>query len=681
MTRSPDHPAPRAGACAAALVLAALACRDGGGASRSAPPPGRRTYLLETVGEFAVARLYADGFEDLPPGERVLAYYLFKAALAGRDIYYDQTGRDNLEIRDLLEEILTHPRGLPVETVESIHRYLKLFWINNGNHFERTGMKFLPGFSFEQLLMAARGAMRNGARVRLAVGESLEAKLRRLRRSIFDPEYEPLLTCKSPPRGEDLLSCSSVNFYEGLTLEQAERSPGTHPLNSRLVRRGDRIVEEIYRAGRGDLPAGRYAGDLKKAIGYLEKARSHASAPQAAVLGLLGEYFATGEPEAFRRYNIAWVRLETAVDTISGFIETHKDPRGRKGAFEGIVHIVDPEMTRLQRELAALAPYFEERAPWDDRFKRRGIRPSPAAAVSLLTATGEAGPMPPTGINLPSDEAIRERHGSKSVTLINVLHARREVTRGKLVAEFVASEDRALLTAHGERAALLRTTMHEVLGHASGKVADDLEGPPEVRLREYYSTLEEARAELAALHHFFDPRLIEIGAMASREVAEAAYRELVADDLYLLGRITRGDALQDDHMRATHLIVTYLREVTGAVESVERGGKTYSRVRDIEAMRRGVAELLAEIQRIKGEGDYAAARDLVERFGIRIDPELRDEIVARSRRVGVPSYVAFVMPDIVPVRDASDEVVDARIAYESDFTRQMLQYAGKLPLE
>ena len=646
-----------------------------------------RSYLLETIGEFAIARVYADGFEDLTPRQRVLAYYLSRAAIAGRDIYYDQMGRDNLEVRDLLEEILIHPHEVAPEVRGTILRYLKLFWINNGNHNERTRRKFVPEFTFEQLQGAAAAAARTGGSFALALGETLPAKIARLRAVIFDPEFEPLSTCKTPPPGRDLLTCSSVNFYEGLTLSEVETFREAYPLNSRLVRRNSGPVEEVYRAGRSAapgkpaVPAGRYALQLRTVIGFLEKARAHAEPGQAAVLAELIEYFTSGDPEAFRRYNIAWVGDEGPVDTINGFIETYKDPRGQKGSYEGVVHFVNRPMNRTQKAIADLAQDFENRAPWDDRYKRRGFNTPIANAVNVIAAIGDGGPMPAIGVNLPNEEVLREQHGNKSVSFINIMDAGHRATHASTVEEFFLPEDRRLQMDHGADIGLLTTALHEILGHASGKVSDALKGDPRDHLREYYSALEETRAELVALHMLFDPALRAAGVVASEEVAEAAYRDYATHDLTLLRRLRDGDLIEDDHMRATHLIVGYLKDSTGAVEQIRRDDRTYMHVKDIGAMRRGVAELLAEVQRIKSEGDFPAARALMERHAVRFDPALRDEVVARAERAGIPSYIAFVMPDIVPVRDAAGEVVDARLEFASDFALQMLKYAGKHPLE
>jgi dipeptidyl-peptidase III len=640
-----------------------------------------RPYLLETVGEFAVSRVYADGFEDLSKNDRALAFYLYRAALAGRDIFYDQMGRDVLEIRDLLEEVLIHPQRIDPEFRDRLLHYLKLFWINNGNHNDRTRQKFVPEFTFEELSTAAAQAQRDGARIKLAFRETLSQKLERLRPALFDPNVDPLSTCKSPPPGRDILTCSSVNFQEGVSLADLKGFPETHPLNSRLVKKDGKVIEEVYRAGRGDVSPGRYAKELKVMVGFLEKARPFADGPQQEILGHLIDYFATGDPAAFRAYNIAWVKHETPVDAILGFIETYKDPRGQKGAFEGIVHFVDRRTTRLQKDLASLAQYFEDRAPWDEAYKRRGFNIPIANAVNVLHAAGDSGPMPPIGVNLPNEEDIRERYGNKSVSLVNVMDAQNRASYARVVEEFFLPEDRELELKYGSVVDLLQTTMHEVLGHASGKVSPGLKGDPREHLREYYSALEEARAELIALYNVFDPKLIEIGALPSHEAAEAAYRDYVTDDLLNLRRVRQGEVLEDDHMRATHLIVSYVRETTGAIETVKRDGKTFFRVTDMAAMRGGVAGLLKTLQRIKGEGDYDSARALTERYAVRIDPVLRDEVVARAEKASIPSYVAFVLPDVVPLRDVLGNVVDARLEYTSDFTTQMLRYSGKIPLE
>lgn len=642
--------------------------------------------VLETVGDCAIAPLEAHGFESLSQRDRILAFYLSRAALAGRDIYYNQMGRDGLEIRNLLEEILTHPHSLPTEFREALLRYLKAFWIASGNHNERTRRKFVPEFTPEALHQGAMLAVREGASITRPVGETLDEKLQRLRRAIFDPTFEPLLTCKSAPEGRDLLSCSSVNFYDGVTMADVHGFKEAHPLNSRLAKRDGHLVEEIWRAGRDSgtavtVPPGMYASELRTVNGFLAKAEAFAAPPQAESFKALADFFATGDPEDFRRYNLAWVHLDPEVDTINGFIETYQDPRGRKGSWQGVVFFRDPERSRMLRGLAAEARGFEERAPWDDRFKRHDFTVPIAAAVQVLLAAGDGGPVPPLGVNLPNDDAIQEKVGNRSFLYSNVLEGTNRALLEALTDEFALPEDRPLLKEHAVEAEMLQTAMHEVLGHAAGRAADGLKAEPAVLLEETYATIEEARAELVALHTIFDPRILEAGLMSSPAVAEAAYRDYLVHDLSQLRRVREGDRLEDDHMRATHLIVTWLLEHQSGAARVTRDGKTYLAVQDIPDMRKGIAALLREVQRIKSEGDLRAARGLLEAYGTRFDPGLRDEVIDRAAHAGIPSYVAFVMPEIVPVRDASGNVIDARLTPPDDFTLQMLRFSGKLPRE
>ena len=642
--------------------------------------------VLETVGDCAIAPLEARGFEALSQRDRILAFYLSRAALAGRDIYYDQMGRDGLEIRNLLEEILTHPRSLAPEFREALLRYLKAYWIASGNHNERTRRKFVPEFTPEALRQGAMLAVHEGAVIAKPVGETLDEKLVRLRRAIFDPAFEPLLTCKTAPQGSDLLSCSSVNFYDDVTMADLHGFKETHPINSRLAKRDGRLVEEIWRAGRDDgpaggVPSGTYASALRTVNGFLAKAEAFAAPPQAATFRALADFFATGDPQDFKRFNLAWVALDPEVDTINGFIETYQDPRGRKGSWQGVVFFRDPERTRILRGLAAEARGFEERAPWDARFKRHDFTAPVAAAVQIVLAAGDGGPVPPLGVNLPNDDTIQEKVGNRSFLYSNVLEGTNRALLEPLTEAFALPEDRALLKEHAVEAEMLQTAMHEVLGHAAGRAADGLKAEPAVLLEETYATIEEARAELVALHTIFDPRLLEAGLITGPAVAEAAYRDYLVHDLSQLRRVRDGDRLEDDHMRATHLIVMWLLEHQSGAARVTRDGRTYLTVQDLAAMRRGIAALLREVQRIKSEGDLQAARGLLEAYATRFDPALRDEVVDRAARAGIPSYVAFVMPEIVPVRDASGDVIDARLSPPDDFTLQMLRFSGKLPRE
>ena len=649
--------------------------------SRQTPEPGGetpRTYHQEMVDGIAVVPLYADAFQALPRKQRILAYHLTRAALAGRDIAFDQNHRQALEIRQLLEEIDLHRRGIPGALQEEIRDYLQLLWIHGSQYHQRTRQKFVPRFSFRQLRQAARQARKNGARFPAAAGLDLDAYLRTLVPAVFDPAFESLAIDKNPPPGQDLLTASANNFYSGITLREADSFPERNPLNSRLVKSGDEIREEVYRTGGDGTPAGRYARELAGVIEHLKKALPLADEAQRNSLEPLIDYFRTGDPEAFRRHSIAWLKTDSAVDLIIGFIEVYRDPRGLKGAFEGIVFVTDPHTTGLLRQLAEEAAYFEANAPWGNKYRKKEIQPQVAKAVQVLLATGDGGPMCPTGINLPNAQEIRQTHGSKSVLISNVLDSLEHSSGKQVIEEFALPEERSRARTLGPLVERLQTAMHEVLGHASGKVAEELAGDPAEYLKEYYSTLEEARAELVALWYFGDSKLVEMGILPEGEATRAAYERYARLGLYQLRRIPRGDRLTDDHMRATHLITTHLMENSGAIQAVERDGKVYLTVPDTGRMRQGVGKLLAQIMRIKGEGDYQGARDLVERYGVLFPSEWRDQVVERSRSAGIADFTAFVMPELIPIRGDDGGIVDVRISsMPVAFFSQQMGFSGK----
>ncbi len=635
----------------------------------------QRQYLLEKVRDVAVVQLYGDEFKNLSLENKLLAYDLYRAALAGRDIAYDQTHRYALEIRNLLEEIITHSEGIDPAVLEKILEYTKLIWIHNAHYNTRTFRKFLPSFTFEELQQAAELAEGNGARFDLRRGEDLAAKLGRLRRSIFDPQYEPAVTNKNPGAGADILQASANNLYEGVTLAEAEAYPEKYPLNSKMVKVHGVITELVYRAGTDRIPPGLYARELSNVIYWLEKAKAHAGGKQAVALDKLIRYFRTGDPEDFRQFNIAWVQNDPVVETINGFIEVYKDARGQKGMYEGLVSFRNEVTTAMMHALAENAGYYEARAPWQERYKRQLFNIPVATAINVLCETGDAGPISWSGINLPNAQEIRQKYGSKSFLLINGMEARDSAT-GKIAGqEFILDpRERELDRKYGAQARLAIVAMHEVLGHASGKVSDKLKGDPANYLREYYSTIEEARADLVALWNLTDPKTLEIGVITDREAAEAGMRAYVRGDLIQLRRVPQGDSFEEDHMRGTHMIVNYLRDRFHAVETVERDGKAYFQVTNLDSMHAGVGALLAELMRIKAEGDYQAAKELVSRYGVKFDTALRDQVVQRCKAIGYPNYVAFVYPELSLVRNAAGEVTDVSISYPMDLKEQMLKF-------
>ncbi len=637
-----------------------------------------RPILLEQVGDVAVAQLYADGFEKLPLDEKVLAYHLCEAAIAGDAITYDQHYRHAPRIREVIESILAFDEGIDRDTRRRIHDYAVLFWAHHGNHDTRTGSKFLPTFSYEELIGSAQLALVNGATFGVATPEAVRQMIEDLRSAMFDPAFEPMVTCKTPPEGQDILQASANNFYSGVTLADLEGFEERHPLNSRLVKTGSGLVEEVYRAGGGGAAPGLYAEELGAVIAHLEEAIPFAGPKQQAALRHLVTYFRTGEPSAFREYNIAWVADNPSIDTINGFIEVYHDARGQKGSYEAATFAVDRATTEMMRKLASQAAYFESRMPWKDEYKNDKAAAKVANAVIMLCEAGDAGPISWAGINLPNEQEIRENHGSKSILLWNVMAAADAVNAERMRSEFVRSDaERSLDKRFGSQAASLKVALHEVIGHGSGKVSARLVGDPSKALREYYSTMEEARADLCALWMIADPKLRELGIVTDPGVIDAAYAAYARSAITQLRQVPTGSVLEEDHMRGTNMIVNFIREKAGCIEVASESGRTFYRVTSVGKMRHGVGQLLAELMRCKAEGDYEALKSLVDTYGTRLDPKLRDEVVARARKAKIPSYVAYVMPELTLVTDSAGKPVDVTIAYPISLEKQKLAWAKR----
>jgi dipeptidyl-peptidase-3 len=634
-----------------------------------------RKYLLERVDDAAVVQIYADGFERLPLNEKILIWHLYQAALAGRDIYYDQRCADGLEMRSILEQILTHSEGIDPATLAEITRYTKLFWINNGPYNNLTARKFVLKCPPEAFAQAARAAERQGARFPVRQGGSLDQTLDRLRPMFFDPEFRPIVTNKNPGPGKDILAESANNLYSGVTMKDLEGFPERFPLNSRLVRRDGELVEEPYRVG------GRYDARIRQIIQHLNDAIPHATEPMAEALQALIRFYETGTVEDRKAYDIAWVNdKDSPVDTINGFIEVYMDARGIKGSFEALVFYVNPKKTEEIRKLAAEAQWFEDRMPWAPQYRKAEVRGITANAIEVVVETGDAGPVTPIGINLPNDQEIRERHGSKSVSLSNVIEAYDKSTPASFRSEFSwTAEETERAEKWQALASELTTNMHEVIGHASGKQSERSQAPPAEAIKEFYSALEEARADLVALYFIADPKLVELGLIPAehrRDVILAEYEGYTRNALSQLRRVREGNQLEEDHMRNRQMIVRWLMAHTEAIEVRRRDGKTYYVMVDPRAFRAGVGRLLNEVQRIKSEGDYEAAKALFEAHGISFDPTLRDEVVSRVRALDLPSYTGFVMPRLKPVRNPDGKITDVAISYPLDLTTQMLEFSG-----
>ena len=665
------------------LIVGLVGCGAGSNGSldnttgeASASQGEDRQYLLERVDDAAVAQLYSDSFEGLQLREKILIWHLYQAALAGRDIFYDQRYAHNLEMREVLEEILTHPDGIVSETLNEILRYTKLFWINTGPFNNLTARKFVLDVTPDEFSNAAYSAAEKGAVFPLRPGETLDELLTRLEPMFFDPTFEPIVTNKTPGEGEDLLLSSANNLYDGVSLLDLEDFEERYPLNSRLVKREGRLIEEVYRVD------GLYGEQLANVVEHLESAIPYATEPMAAALGALIQWYRTGESDDRRTYDVAWVADQnSSVDTINGFTEVYMDARGAKGAWEALVFSVNSEKTAAIQKLADNAQWFEDRMPWDPKYRKPGVRGITANAIDVVIEVGDSGPLTPIGINLPNDQSVREEHGSKSVSLSNVVEAYDRSGPGTYRREFAWDEEEALRSERwGGLAGELNTNMHEVIGHASGQLEERLEGNPQTFLREQYSALEEGRADLIALYFIADPMLVELGlvpAESHAEIVRTQYESYTRNAILQLRRVREGAQLEQDHMRNRQMVVHWLMQNTDAIEVRVRDEKTFYVMTDPETFREGVGELLGEVQRIKSQGDYEAAKVLFETYGINFDPSLRDQVVERVGLVDLPSYTAFVMPKLEPLVAEDGEIVDIEISYPMDFTQQMLEYSGK----
>lgn len=648
----------------------------GGMTATAAQESAGRPYLLERVGDAAIVQLYADGFESLTLREKTLIWHLAQAALAGRDIYYDQRYEHNLEMREVLEEILTHPAGVEPATLEAVQHYTKLFWLNTGPFNNLTARKFVLETTPAAFAAAAAAAAQAEAQFPTRAGESVAQMMARLAPLFFDPDVDPIVTNKAPGPGEDLLRSSANNLYKDVSLADLDGFEEQFPLTSRLVKVDGRLVEEVYRVG------GKYSEEISEIVRHLEAAVPFATEPMARALRANAAYYRTGAPAEQRAYDIAWVEDQaSSVDTINGFTEVYMDARGAKGAWEALVFYVNPEKTGAIKTLAANAQWFEDRMPWDPKYRKESVTGITANAIDVVIETGDSGPITPIGINLPNSQSVREQYGSKSVSLSNVNEAYDQSSPANYRQEFAWTPEEAERARRwGGLAGEMTTNMHEVIGHASGKLAERLGGSAQVDLKEQYSALEEARADLVGLYFLADPKLTELGVLpadAQEEIVRAEYEAYSRNALLQLRRIREGTQIEEDHMRNRQMIVHWLMDNTSAITRRTRDGKTFYVMEDWQAFRDGVGTLLAEVQRIKSEGDYDAARALFESHGIHFDAALRDEVLERVASVGLPSYSGFVQPRLEPVRDAAGSITDVRITYPLDFTAQMLEYSGK----
>jgi dipeptidyl-peptidase-3 len=635
--------------------------------------------LVDRVGSTGFVQLQAESFKQLSPRQQVLAYWLTQASIAIDPINYDQNSAFGLRQKRILEEILHSGPS------KKIADFTKLFWASRGNHNDTTAQKFLPEFTFEELKSAAHAALAKGRFKGAPYGTpairnqaDLDKELEALRPSLFDPAFQPMITAKSPQGSLDMLQASANNFYSGVSMADLKGFHDTHPLNSRLVKQNGKLVEEIYRAGTpdGKVPPGRYAEFLRKANDCLQNALPYAEPGQERVIAALIKYYQTGDSADWIQFGIAWVQNNPAVDFANGFIEVYRDPRAAKGTAQSFVSITDQKLNQSMLKLAGNAQYFEDHAPWAQQYKKQGVQPPLAKAVETVIETGDFH-VNTVGDNLPNENQIREKYGSKSFMFTGSARTLAAATGWGPLEEFAASpEEIAISKKYGEEASDLMTALHEVIGHGSGKLNPKLQGGAEAHLKEYFSTLEEARADLMALWNIFDPKLRELGLVSSPDVGKAMYYSAVRVALTQLQRIPKGNTIEEDHQRDRQLIVNYVMDKTGAIEKTQRNGKTYLLLKDFDKMRQGVGTLLAELMRIKAEGDYAAIKALVDRYGTHFDPVLRDQVMTRYAALNIPTYWCGVNADLTAKLDGAGKVASVAISYPRDVVKQQLGYAA-----
>ncbi len=645
--------------------------------SNQASAQAGKSSLVERVDGTGFIQVEAESFRDLTPRQQALAYWLSQASIAIDPIIYDQFSRFGLRQKRILEAIVARPQGIKPEVMAMILTYTKLFWANHGNRNNTTAQKFLPAFTFEELAAAATRAMSGKAYTKSPI--ELAKDLQELRPSFFDPNFEPLLTAKSPRGDLDILQASSNNFYLGVSLDSIKDFHEKYPLNSRMTKTSEGILEEqVYRAGTPDkkVSPGLYAEFLNKAIEFLRKARDYAEPEQAEVIDDLIRFYQTGEPQDWLRFGASWVQNNPRVDFANGFIEVYADARGAKGTSQSFVSITDENVNKLITSIADNAQYFENRAPWADQYKKQGVKPPKAKAVETIIETGDFG-VTTVGDNLPNENEIHEKYGTKSFLFTGSSRALSRATGTTSLEEFASTpEEIAISKKYDDEADDLLTALHEVIGHGSGKLNPKLTHEPAYYLKEYASTLEEARADLMGLWNVSDPKLKELGLISHPDVAKAMFYAAARAALVQLRSIPEGDTIEEDHQRDGQMIVNYIMDKTGAIALVERGGKHFIIIKDFDKMREGVGMLLAELMRIKAEGDFEAIKALVDKYGVHFDPKLRDEVVARYKKLDLPIYWAGINSELVPTFDAKGKVAKVRLVYTRDFRKQQLTYAS-----
>ncbi len=640
-------------------------------------------YAIEQFADLRIQRYQVPGFEELSLRQKLLAYYLYQASLSGRDMIYDQNYKHNLYIRRTLEAIVkTYNGDKSIADYRKYMTYVKRVWFSNGIHHHYANKKIIPEFSKEYFAELVAGS--DEFELPLQNMETPNDLIKKLTPILFDPKVNGMKVNQDP--NTDMIKSSAVNFYEGVTQKEVEAfykkiinsndpEPVSYGLNSKLLREKGQVFERHWKEN------SMYAAPIKKIIYWLQKAVEVAeNEPQKKCFQLLIEYYETGDLKKWDEYNIAWVKDTTSVvDLVNGFIETYNDPLGYRANYESIVSIKDNEATKRIKAISNNAQWFEDNSPIMPEHKKKNVKGISAKVITVVVETGDASPSTPIGINLPNANWIRKEHGSKSVNLGNIVHSYNMfATTSGVLQEFAFSNEEIERTKkYGALSDDLHTDMHEVIGHASGQINPGV-GETNETLKNYASTLEEARADLVALYYVFDQKLVDIGVMPSLEAGKSEYDAFIKNGLLIqLARIQPGENVEEAHMRNRQLIAKWVYEKglpEKVIEKKVKDGKTYFVINDYNKLKILFGQLLREIQRIKSEGDYTAGKNLVENYGVKVDQEIHKEVLERYKKLNISPYAGFINPKLVPVMNGS-QIIDIKIEYPEDFTKQMLEYA------
>ncbi|MES2624049.1 MAG: dihydrofolate reductase [Pseudomonadota bacterium] len=643
-------------------------------------------YEADRFADIRILRYQIPGFEELTLQQKKLLFFLSQAGMSGRDMMWDQNFKHNLRIRRTIEEIVRHyPGERSTPEFTAFMTYAKRMWFANGIHHHYSSNKFQPEFTVEYFRQLAQDSAAN-ATWPFDEGQSLEQLLTMLEPIIFDPAVAPKKV--NTAADVDKIASSAVNFYEGVTeaevaafydklTDKNDPTPVSYGLNSKLVKENGEVVEKVWKLD------GMYTTAIEQVVYWLEQAVTVAeNDKQRTALELLVKYYKSGDLADFDAYNVAWVAdTDSAIDVTNGFIEVYNDPLGFRGSYESVVSVRDVESTKRIGAIAGYAQWFEDNSPIMPEHKKADVTGITGKAIIVVSESGDASPATPIGINLPNSAWIRAQHGSKSVSLSNITDAYNSSENGAL-AEFAWSEEEvARGRAWAELSGHLHTDMHEVIGHASGRINDGV-AEESSTLKQYASAMEEGRADLVALYYMMDPILMEIGVMPSMDVGMAEYDSYIRGGLMTqLYRIEPGEQIEEAHMRNRQEISQWAYErgrEQNVIERQQRDGKTYFVINDYQALRQIFGELLREHQRIKSEGDFAAAQNLIENYGTKVDPELHAEVLQRYTSLNVAPYSGFINPRLVPVVENTSngvEILDVKVEYPDNFVEQMLEYA------